>query len=310
MVACAVVLFVFISITATAIYAQETTTKRVSKVEEWIGERVIFFPMWHPLLSDPKDIEYWCLHQFTQYSYSKEGSPRLSYQEYQELAGKTAVIIEAKRKGNTSEVVLKIEDSNKLVYTKVYGDNLDRDNIGYISEMNEAKKYVGKTVWFKAFDPWFKFSTYDPEKDKSDVISIKNLEKLTIIKVEWAWCDYNPLRFYFKTKDGKIGWWDCRIWDTPSSSLITCYGSLSNLFNEYWYFKNPYKLHPNWSQRAWKAIEEREVYIGMTKEMVLTSWGEPKDINRTVTEWGVHEQWVYGSQYLYFDNGELTTFQD
>jgi len=57
-------------------------------------------------------------------------------------------------------------------------------------------------------------------------------------------------------------------------------------------------------------ILKRKVAIGMTKEMVIDSWGKPEDINRTVGTWGVHEQWVYGHTYLYFEDGKLTSFQD
>lgn len=52
--------------------------------------------------------------------------------------------------------------------------------------------------------------------------------------------------------------------------------------------------------------------IGMTKKQVLnnTNWGEPNSINTTTNKYGTHEQWVYGDyQYLYFDNGKLTTIQ-
>jgi|WetSurMetagenome_2_1015567.scaffolds.fasta_scaffold06003_7 hypothetical protein len=58
------------------------------------------------------------------------------------------------------------------------------------------------------------------------------------------------------------------------------------------------------------TIINKKVKIGMTKNMVLDSWGEPDDINRSVGSWGVHEQWVYGENYLYFENGKLTSFQD
>lgn len=52
--------------------------------------------------------------------------------------------------------------------------------------------------------------------------------------------------------------------------------------------------------------------IGMTKQKVLssTNWGEPIDINTTTNKYGTHEQWIYNDyQYLYFDNGKLTTIQ-
>ena len=53
------------------------------------------------------------------------------------------------------------------------------------------------------------------------------------------------------------------------------------------------------------------VRIGWTKEMCIEAWGRPKDINKTTGNYGVHEQWVYGGgNYLYFENGKLTTIQN
>jgi len=55
------------------------------------------------------------------------------------------------------------------------------------------------------------------------------------------------------------------------------------------------------------------VRIGMTVDQVLSQshWGRPWSINRTTSATGVREQWVYGEgQYLYFDNGRLTTIQN
>lgn len=52
--------------------------------------------------------------------------------------------------------------------------------------------------------------------------------------------------------------------------------------------------------------------IGMTAEEVKDStWGEPKDINRTTTEYGTSEQWVYPNyKYIYLDDGIVTTIQE
>jgi len=71
-------------------------------------------------------------------------------------------------------------------------------------------------------------------------------------------------------------------------------------------------------QAAWKAESARlsklpGVRVGMTADQVLTqsSWGRPNSVNRTTTQYGTHEQWVYGgSNYLYFDNGKLTAIQN
>jgi len=63
------------------------------------------------------------------------------------------------------------------------------------------------------------------------------------------------------------------------------------------------------------AILRGAIMLGMTKEMVVASWGYPNDINRTVGSWGVNEQWIYGTdirftKYLYFENGILVSWQD
>jgi hypothetical protein len=59
-----------------------------------------------------------------------------------------------------------------------------------------------------------------------------------------------------------------------------------------------------------EKIMSKLIWIGMTKEMARESWGEPKDIHRTVTASSIHEQWVYSGEYLYFENGILTSWQD
>jgi hypothetical protein len=58
------------------------------------------------------------------------------------------------------------------------------------------------------------------------------------------------------------------------------------------------------------TILNHQIKIGMTKDMIIDSWGKPEEINRTVGSWGVHEQWIYGSTYLYVENDKLTSFQD
>lgn len=57
---------------------------------------------------------------------------------------------------------------------------------------------------------------------------------------------------------------------------------------------------------------KRGVRIGMTAdEVLMSSWGRPEHVNRTIRARGSSEQWVYGSgNYLYFENGILTTIQN
>ena len=56
-------------------------------------------------------------------------------------------------------------------------------------------------------------------------------------------------------------------------------------------------------------IRSNKVTIGMSTKHVILSWGKPRNINRSIGKWGVHEQWVYPNRYLYFENGILTSLQ-
>ena len=64
------------------------------------------------------------------------------------------------------------------------------------------------------------------------------------------------------------------------------------------------------SEDVARMILRKKVQIGMTAEQCRAAWGEPDDINRTVGSFGTHEQWVYGSSYLYFEDGVMTSLQD
>ncbi|HNX29552.1 MAG TPA: hypothetical protein PKN87_09140 [Syntrophomonadaceae bacterium] len=66
-------------------------------------------------------------------------------------------------------------------------------------------------------------------------------------------------------------------------------------------YKAEYEIEPG----------SKKVYIGMTQEEAISSMGgKPYDINKTVGNWGTHEQWCYdGGIYLYFEDGLLTSWQ-
>ncbi len=67
----------------------------------------------------------------------------------------------------------------------------------------------------------------------------------------------------------------------------------------------------NERERLLQEKASRGVTIGMTKDdVLLSSWGAPSNINKTVNANGTSEQWVYDNyNYLYFENGILTSIQ-
>lgn len=59
-----------------------------------------------------------------------------------------------------------------------------------------------------------------------------------------------------------------------------------------------------------KLRKSQGVSIGMTYEEVLaSSWGRPKRVNKTTRATSETQQWVYDGGYLYFENGLLRTIQ-
>ncbi|MBT3244212.1 MAG: hypothetical protein HN352_13770 [Bacteroidetes bacterium] len=57
-----------------------------------------------------------------------------------------------------------------------------------------------------------------------------------------------------------------------------------------------------------QSIIDKKIVIGMTKEMVLDSWGRPNSSSKDVGSWGIHEQMIYNSHYVYIENGFLTSW--
>lgn len=70
------------------------------------------------------------------------------------------------------------------------------------------------------------------------------------------------------------------------------------------------KLIKKYGQNTYNELMSGKIWLGMTDSMAVISVGNPKEVNRTVGSWGVHEQWVYTNFYLYFENGKLTSYQD
>lgn len=59
------------------------------------------------------------------------------------------------------------------------------------------------------------------------------------------------------------------------------------------------------------AALDKKLAIGMPRELVILSWGEPKSVNRTVTAKGQREQLVYGvGTYVYIEAGVVRAVQD
>lgn len=75
-----------------------------------------------------------------------------------------------------------------------------------------------------------------------------------------------------------------------------------------------WQKHPDWPKDICEVIAQGKVRQGMTADQIRASWGKPDRIHRTVIGDHVSEQWVYDrgsqNQYLYLENGVMTTYSD
>ena len=59
-----------------------------------------------------------------------------------------------------------------------------------------------------------------------------------------------------------------------------------------------------------QKVAYKQIWTGMTDEMVGDSWGEPDKIDKNVKPWGVFTQWYYGAVTFFFKDGRLTEWDE
>ncbi|HAF00409.1 MAG TPA: hypothetical protein DCG63_03855 [Methylophilaceae bacterium] len=71
------------------------------------------------------------------------------------------------------------------------------------------------------------------------------------------------------------------------------------------------------TEREIAAVNNKEIFIGMTECALYASWGSPKRTNRSVSHDGINIQNIYGDYskyskptYVYTRNGVVTSWQD
>lgn len=51
--------------------------------------------------------------------------------------------------------------------------------------------------------------------------------------------------------------------------------------------------HPDWSRFVCEAVAKRAVFVGMTAEQAVASWGKPRHTSERTTAEATHEVWCY-----------------
>lgn len=75
-----------------------------------------------------------------------------------------------------------------------------------------------------------------------------------------------------------------------------------------------------WNEEECQNIAERKIWIGMTEDQLILSWGLANDRNNSAYSFGINSQWVYGSpiygaNYVYLEGKteedmKVTSWQD
>jgi hypothetical protein len=216
-------------------------------------------------------------------------SERLPYEKYVGRSGKLTpekIYPSYSKKSFHQKAVL---ENCEEVYVLVFESTPSYGGIYLDSDLATAKKLVGTTIWVNNSEVAGPQELITEIKDVS--YTAYNLEALTVSDVVFASYGHSkgtgPFFLKVKKSSGEEG--------------------LLKFNKRYFYEVDP--LPKGTSDEIKTAIQQQKIKVGMSPEQATLSWGKPKKINKSVGAWGVHEQWVYGTQYLYFENGRLSSFQ-
>lgn len=275
----------------------------VTDTKVWLGEKVMFLPQ------PEKSQKY----GYQQWGYTKKigAAPKSLGIKHDELAGKTGEIVDVRKDERLPYIytTVKLEDSEKLVVNQSlsgYRESTDKRSqihaVGFIKEFRLAQGAIGMEIWNNRLTH-ISTTTIEPEDGTYfGKLPLSNLEHCKVIGVEWGFTNLAPIRFNLTCDGNKSGFWDGSM---HADNVIGVFRP----FPIAWHTKDPKAMYPKWSAEIWKTIEATKIKIGMTPEMAEMSWGKPQKINQDSGSWGIHEQWIYDDQYLYFENGKLTSFQ-
>lgn len=131
----------------------------------------------------------------------------------------------------------------------------------------------------------------------------KQYQPVKITKVG-AGDNYAPIRVVFENDKGEQDYKDvCTCGNNVPKSFIDL-----NYFENFFTMEDP-KRNFKGNDETWDLITQGKIKIGMTESELILSWGLPKKVNETVVSGRANKQYVYYDQYVYVDNGLVTSFQ-
>lgn len=218
--------------------------------------------------------------------------------DYGTYAGKKGKIQDQKVEDRVISWFVAVLETCEKVYTsgglrdrsKSIADLEKYTGIYYTDTLSQAEALVGKSIWVNQTSTAKGHTLVTDDPSVSHPLS--HLEPLEISGVSTKSIGHSrgagPLNLVVKKVSGETGY------------LV---------FNDLYFFRaNP--IDQKWDKALVELIKQQKIKAGMTEQQALLSWGSPQRVNKRVGPYGVHEQWVYGGgQYVYMENGKLTSFQ-
>jgi hypothetical protein len=222
------------------------------------------------------------------YSKPDMGARHLAYKPYVGRKGKvTDGVIEGKY--GISKYKRVVLENCETVYAHLVGGDMPT-NVYSSLDFDLGKQLIGKQIWINQTEVLRPQTLATLERDVS--YPLGHLEPVTVTGLYLASIGhaYGSGPFFLKVKKA-----------SDEEGYIA--------FNTmYFHLSDP--IPASTAAKIAEAIRGQKVVLGMTAEQVELSWGKPEDVNRSVGSWGVHEQWVYGRQYVYLEDGTVSSFQD
>lgn len=217
---------------------------------------------------------------------------------------KIATVVDVQQGTDEDSHIVKfiIDSTGEVIYGQAYKSKIFE--IAYVGDLEKAKqRWIGKTIYPKRYEVY----TYDASTDTAYLLkSVKFVDPLKVIDVIYGLQGTDPFWLIVENDRGEQGF------------IRTRY-SYTAYYNDSWkkgrpwernfFEENPRETY-NWGEEIWSKIVKREISRDMTREQVMMSWGKPYKINSDTGSWGTHEQWVYNSSFLYFENGFLRSWQN
>ena len=259
-----------------------------------------FFPKIEETSSDR--LEY---YNYKKILVDKKGRVTKSSITYSEIESKVFEITKIKEETEygITETVFWLKELNgdftiesRVHYSLAKLEKQDKEIYGQLTELPDA-------IFAEEIDN-FKTKYLNESFFANFPINGIKFQKVKIIQVG-AGSDIFPIRAIVQNEAGELETKDFNTCGTNVTRVIT---DKTN-FDVYFSIENP-KTKYNIPDKIWNQIIESKIGLGFSKKQLILAWGEPKQINKTITNNVISEQYVYDKQYVYLEKDIVSSIQD